>query len=105
MDLVNSSRMDTSQILAIALGGTTIATLGSIAEYMKDKQMPRAKGVMRDFIIGAVLTLLLFQLLPESMNELSNYIPSFSSLSSIVPSFSSIGGGIDPELQVGIPKF
>jgi hypothetical protein len=97
--------MDTSQILAIALGGTTIATLGSIAEYMKDKQMPRAKGVMRDFIIGAVLTLLLFQLLPESMNEVSNFIPSFSSLSSMVPSFSSIGGGIDPELQVGIPKF
>ncbi len=104
MDLVNSSRMDTSQLLAIALGGTTIATLGGIAEYMKEKQMPRAKGIMRDFIIGAVLTLLLFQLLPDSMSELSNSLPSLSSLSSVVPSFSGGGGG-DLELQVGIPKF
>jgi hypothetical protein len=98
--------MDTSQILSIALGGTTIAALGSIAEYMKEKQMPRAKGIMRDFIIGAVLTLLLFQLLPDSMNELSNFFPSLSSLSSlssVIPSFASVG--IDPELQVGIPKF
>lgn len=99
--------MDTSQLLAIAFGGTTIAALGSIAEYMKEKQMPRAKGIMRDFIIGAVLTLLLFQLLPDSMNELGNFLPSFSSFSfsSVVPSFSSVGGGSDPELQVGIPKF
>lgn len=99
--------MDTSQILAIALGGTTIATLGGIAEYMKDKQMPRAKGIMRDFIIGAVLTLLLFQLIPDSMSEISQSFPSFPSLSSVVPSFSSVGGGggADPELQVGIPKF
>jgi hypothetical protein len=98
--------MDTSQILSIALGGTTIAALGSIAEYMKEKQMPRAKGIMRDFIIGAVLTLLLFQLLPDSMNELSNFFPSLSSLSSlssVIPSFASVG--LDPELQVGIPKF
>jgi hypothetical protein len=98
--------MDMSQLLSIALGGTTIAALGSIAEYMKEKQMPRAKGIMRDFIIGAVLTLLLFQLLPDSMNELSNFFPSLSSLSSlssVIPSFASVG--IDPELQVGIPKF
>lgn len=99
--------MDTSQLLSIALGGTTIAALGSIAEYMKEKEMPRAKGIMRDFIIGAVLTLLLFQLLPDSMNGLGNYLPSFSSLSfsSVIPSFASVGGGADPELQVGIPKF
>jgi len=98
--------MDMSQLLSIALGGTTIAALGSIAEYMKEKQMPRAKGIMRDFIIGAVLTLLLFQLLPDSMNELSNFFPSLSSLSSlssVIPSFASVG--VDPELQVGIPKF
>ena len=95
--------MDTSQLLAIALGGTTIATLGGIAEYMKDKQMPRAKGIMRDFLIGAVLTLLLFQLLPESMNEISHSFSSLGSITSVLPSMS--GGGVDPELQVGIPKF
>lgn len=105
MDLVTLSRMDTSQLLAIALGGTTIATLGSIAEYMKDKQMPRIKGIMRDFIIGSVLTLLLFQLLPESMNEVSQFFPSISSMSSMIPSFPSVGGALEPELQVGIPKF
>lgn len=103
MAVVNSSRMDTSQVLAVALGGTTISVLGGIAEYMKDQQMPRVKGILRDFIIGSILTLLLFQLLPESMNELSNSFPSFGSITSVLPSMS--GGGIDPELQVGIPKF
>lgn len=97
--------MDTSQLLAIALGGTTIATLGSIAEYMKEKEMPRAKSIMRDFIIGSVLTLLLFQLLPDSMSELSQSFPSFQSLTSMVPSFSSGLSGGDVELQVGVPKF
>ena len=97
--------MDTSQILAIALGGTTIAILGSIAEYMKDKEMPRLKSIMRDFLIGAVLTLLLFQLLPDSMSELSQSFPSLPSLSSMVPSFSGGSSGGDVELQVGVPKF
>lgn len=104
MDIVNSSRMDTSQILAVALGGTTISVLGGIAEYMKEQQMPKVKGILRDFIIGAVLTLLLFQLLPDSMNDLSQMFSSFGSLPSL-PSFSGGGGGVDPELQVGIPKF
>lgn len=97
--------MDTSQILAIAFGGTTIATLGSIAEYMKDKQIPRVKSVMRDFIIGAVLTLLLFQLLPDSMTELTHLVPSLSSFSSFIPSFPTGSGPGEVELQVGIPKF
>ncbi len=104
MDIVNSSRMDTSQILAIAFGGTTISVLGGIAEYMKEKEMPKVKGIMRDFIIGAVLTLLLFQLLPDSMNDLSQMLTSFGSMPSF-PSFSTGGGGIDPELQVGVPSF
>lgn len=97
--------MDTSQILAVAFGGTTIAVLGGIAEYVKEKQTPRAKGVMRDFIIGAVLTLLLFQLLPDSMNDLTGSLGSLSSFSfsSMMPSMS--GGGVDPELQVGMPRF
>ena len=103
MAIVNSSRMDTSQLLAVALGGTTISVLGGIAEYMKEKEMPRVKGILRDFIIGAVLTLLLFQLLPESMNEISQSFTSLGSLTSVLPSMSS--GGVDPELQVGIPKF
>ncbi len=103
MDIVNSSRMDTSQLLAIALGGITISVLGGIAEYMKEKQMPRVKGILRDFIIGSILTLLLFQLIPDSMSELSHSFPSLGSISSVLPSMS--GGGIDPELQVGIPKF
>ena len=103
MAIVNSSRMDTSQLLAIALGGTTISVLGGIAEYMKEKEMPRVKGIIRDFIIGSILTLLLFQLLPESMNELSNSFSSLGSITSVLPSMS--GGGLDPELQVGMPKF
>jgi hypothetical protein len=84
--------------MAIALGGVFIAILGSIAEYMREKELPKAKGVVRDFLIGGILTSLIFQFVPESVTDIVNGMPTFS-----VPSFS--GGAIEPELQVGVPKF
>lgn len=84
--------------MAIALGGVFIAILGSIAEYMREKELPKAKGVVRDFLIGSILTSLIFQFVPESVTDIVNGMPTFS-----VPSFS--GGGSEPELQIGVPKF
>ena len=82
--------------MAIAVGGIFIAILGSIAEYMREKELPKAKGVVRDFLIGSILTALLFQMVPDSVNDIVNGMPTFS-----VPSFS----GGEPELQIGVPKF
>jgi hypothetical protein len=82
--------------MAIALGGVFIAILGSIAEYMREKALPKLKGVVRDFLIGSILTSLLFQLIPESMTDIVNGMPKFS-----LPGAQSM----EPELQVGVPKF
>lgn len=92
--------MNTGQLLAIGLGGTTIAILGGVAEYLKEKEMPKIKGILRDFIIGSIMTLLLFQLLPDSMNDLTYSLSSMTNVASIVG-----GGGDGPELQVGVPTF
>lgn len=93
--------MNTGQLLSIGLGGTTIAILGGVAEYLKEKELPKIKGILRDFIIGSILTLLLFQLLPESMNDLTYSLSSMTNVASIVTG----GGGGGPELQVGVPTF
>lgn len=94
--------MNTGQLLSIGLGGVTIAILGGVAEYMKEKEMPRAKGIARDFIIGAIMTLLLFQLLPDSMSDFAASLTNVGNITSMV------GGAIssaEPELQVGVPEF
>ena len=83
--------------MAIAIGGLFIAILGSVAEYMREKELPKAKGVVRDFLIGSILTSLIFQFSPDSVTDIVNGMPTFS-----VPSFS--GGEMEPELQVGVPK-
>ena len=88
--------MDVQFWMAIALGGVFIAILGSIAEYMREKALPKLKGVVRDFLIGSILTSLLFQLIPESMTDIVNGMPKFS-----LPGAQSM----EPELQVGVPKF
>ena len=92
--------MDTQFWFAIVLGGLFIAILGSIAEYMREKDVPKAKGVARDFIIGGVLTSFLFQLIPESFTDLMNMIPAFS-----MPTMTGGGSSMEPELQVGVPQF
>jgi hypothetical protein len=60
------------------------------------------KSVMRDFIIGSVLFLLIMQLLPESSDSLLSYITSISFLSAI-PDMSSAVEDLD--IQVGLPEF
>ena len=74
--------------MAIALGGVFIAILGSIAEYMREKELPKAKGVVRDFLIGSILTSLIFQFVPESVTDIMSGMPTFP-----VPSFS--GGAME----------
>lgn len=65
---------------------------------MREKELPKAKGVVRDFLIGSIFTSLIFQFSPESVTDIVNGMPSFT-----VPTFT--GGAAEPELQVGVPKF
>ena len=88
--------MDVQFWMAIALGGVFIAILGSIAEYMREKVAPKPKGVVRDFLIGSILTSLLFQFIPDSMTDIVKGMPVFS-----LPATQSM----ELELQVGVPKF
>jgi hypothetical protein len=104
----------------LALGGMIIATLGGISEYLREKRLPSPKGLMRDFLIGAVMVGFLYQILPESMSTLTSYLPGislpavagFTGLNFMkeggsvpVPTPGTFAGGFDPDLQIGMPKF
>ena len=102
--------------MGIALGGIVIATLGGIAEYVRDKEtFPNYKGLARDFIVGSILVLFLLQIVPESMTSIFDKLPSIKSFTDALPSVSvggggssggsSGGGGFDPDLQMGPARF
>ena len=94
--------MDSTRVLGVLFGGLVVSALGGIAEYMKEKEMPSTKGLLRDFFIGSVLVLFLLQILPESMENLFSFLPNLKSLTDALP---SVGGGGEPDLQVGPARF
>ena len=99
--------MDSSSILGIVAGGVLISTLGGIAEYMREKEMPGYKSLVRDFLIGAVLVVFLLQIMPDSMSNVFAYLPNMKGLIDVVPSVSTMSGGGDagPDLQIGPARF
>lgn len=99
--------MDSSSILGIVAGGLLISTLGGVAEYMREKEMPGYKSLVRDFLIGAVLVIFLLQIMPESMANVFAYFPSMKGFVDVVPSVGSMSGGGDagPDLQIGPARF
>ncbi len=91
-------------LIGILIGGTFISTIGAATTYYVEKTKPSAKTIMRDFIIGAVLMMLVFQLLPESSSSM------VSGLTSLIPMTGGFlaaagGGSNDVEVKVGIPNF
>ncbi len=100
-------RMDSSSILGIVAGGVLISTLGGIAEYMREKEMPGYKSLVRDFLIGAVLVVFLLQIMPDSMSSILAYLPSMKGFVDVVPSVGAMSGGGDagPDLQIGPARF
>ncbi len=97
--------MDSSQLIGIIAGGLLIATLGGAAEYMREKEMPNYKGIIRDFLIGAVLVVFLLQIMPESMANIFSYFPSLKGLQDSIPSVPQITGDAGPDLQIGPARF
>lgn len=99
-------RMDSSQLLGIVAGGVFVSALGGVAEYMREKEMPSYKGIVRDFLIGAVLVVFLLQMMPESMTNVLSYLPSLKGITDSVPSVSTMtGGDSGPDLQIGPARF
>ena len=98
-------RMDSSQVIGIVAGGVFVSALGGVAEYMREKELPSYKGLVRDFLIGAVLVIFLLQIMPDSMANVFAYLPSLKSLASSVPSVGELTGDSGPDLQIGPPRF
>lgn len=105
----------TTLLPGLAFGGIIIASLGGVSEYLREKRLPSPKGIVRDFLIGAVMVAFLYQILPESMNDLMGSfsgmtLPLLGSLASwkgsaVGAAGTKSGGGFDPDLQIGMPRF
>ena len=94
-------RMNSTYVYGMLLGGTVVSALGGAAEYMKEKEIPSYKSLVRDFLVGAILVLFLLQIIPDSMENLMGSLPSLS-----IPSLGSMtGGSLEPDLQVGPARF
>jgi hypothetical protein len=93
-----------SQILGIVVGGSLIATLGSLSTYSLEKKNPTIKSVSRDFIIGSILFMFIMYLLPESTENLLKMIVSLFTVS-FLSQTSGKTETDDLEVQVGVPKF
>ena len=88
-------------LIGALFGGSLISSLGALSTYSIEKKKPTTKSIMRDFIIGSVLFLLIMQLLPESSESVITYL---TSLFVFNKSIMSEGGG-DLEIEVGVRKF
>ena len=90
-------------LLGVLFGGSLITSLGAISSYTVEKKEPTIKSLMRDFIIGSILFVLIMQLLPESSSALLKYLTSLIPFSLF--SSSSLIDYEELELQVGMPNF
>ena len=111
------SATGTSYVTGALLGGTTMSVLSAAGSLALEKKAPTPKTMARDFILGAILLLLILQLLPESTSKLITYVTSFMAIPAAaavaaVPDMASavaesvVGGGSDDiEVKVGVPRF
>lgn len=89
-----------SLLSGMLLGGAVISALGATSVYVMDKQKPKVKTILRDFIIGAVLVMMLLQVMPETTSSV------FQGVSNVMSSVSDVTStAADLEIQTGIPKF
>jgi hypothetical protein len=85
------------------IGGVLISSLGASSTYFLEEKNPSAKSLFRDFVIGAIMVMLIIQLLPESSTFLIQYAMSLVPLSL----FKAVqaGGETEMEVKVGVPRF
>jgi hypothetical protein len=63
------------------LGGSVLSSVSTAGSYILEKKAPVPKAVVRDFLLGAVLFLLIAQLLPESTSAFLGAILALISVS------------------------
>ncbi|NBO61735.1 MAG: hypothetical protein EBU82_12370 [Flavobacteriia bacterium] len=93
-----------SLFMGMLFGGAVISAVGASSTYVMEKQKPKLKTLLRDFIIGAVLVMMLLQVMPETT---SSVFQGVSNAVSAIPDLTSVGSSAisDIEIQTGIPKF
>ena len=89
-------------LVGILIGGTFISSIGAGTSYYVEKKKPNPKSVARDFIIGAVLMMLVFQLLPESSSTMVTTLATFVPMAG---GFLTTASNDDVEVKVGVPRF
>jgi hypothetical protein len=95
------------------LGGLSLATLSAGSVYYMDNKLPETKILARDFVLGAVLFLIIMQVLPESTSQLIQFACGLVTFR--MPTLPKMSGGAettspelilaDPEVKVGVPNF
>ena len=97
-------RMSTTLLVpGMIIGGVVISSIGAGSTYFLEEKDPSIKSLARDFIIGAIMVMMILQLLPESSSFLIEYLLSLVPLSL----FKTVqtGGELDMEVKVGVPRF
>jgi hypothetical protein len=88
-------------LVGMLFGGSVISALGASSTYFMEKQKPKLKTILRDFIIGAVLVMMLLQVMPETTTSV------FQGVSNVISSLPEVSSSSlsDLEIQTGVPKF
>lgn len=97
-------RMSTTLLVpGMIIGGVVISSIGAGSTYFLEEKHPSFKSLARDFIIGAIMVMMILQLLPESSSFLIEYLMALVPLSL----FKTVqtGGESDMEVKVGVPRF
>lgn len=102
--MADTTSTSNGMLVGMLFGGAVVSALGAGSVYVMEKQKPKIKTILRDFIIGAVLVMMLLQIMPDTTTSL------LEGVSSAVSSFPAVGSSIssavsDIEIQTGIPKF
>lgn len=91
---------------AMILGGVVISSLGAATTHFMEEKEPTVKTVARDFIIGAIMMLMILQLLPESSEYMLGVVMSLVPLSLFTKAAPQSGGdSSEMEVKVGVPNF
>lgn len=85
---------------ALSAGGT----------WLVEKRQPSPKSLARDFILGAVLIVMIMQLLPESSQTLLTGVLALFTTARVAqemtePAAPSVSASEEFEVKVGVPRF
>jgi hypothetical protein len=99
-------------LIVLLLGASVIAGIGAAANYVTKTEgnTITVKSVLRDFLIGIILTSITWMFVPESFSSIGEMMESVAStiaspMEAMGGGGSSGDGGTDLDLHVGPPSF